>query len=82
MAYEIDKAMVDKAVSFIMREVGQGSFNHGEVIIALSECLGRVIVDAAKTPIAMRDAVEVVANHVTTACRAGAAARGWNMDGH
>jgi hypothetical protein len=82
MAYEIDKQMVDKAVQFIMREIGNGAFNHGEVLVALAECVGRVVIDAAQTPIAVRDATKVVADHITATCRAGAAAKGWNLDGH
>lgn len=80
MAYDIDKGQVDRIVVGIMRDFGNGAFNHGELIVGFTEALGRVIVSACTTPIAMKQATAVVADHLTTTLKIGAAAKGWNLD--
>ena len=49
-------------------------FNHGEVIIGLSELIGRVIVEAAENGIQAKELAQVAANHIGLTIKVGAEA--------
>ena len=76
MTYKIEPrkvAGVVREASFALE--GKG-FNHGEVLIGLSELVGRVIVDAGKHKIQMDELKEVVVNHLEHTIVIGASATG------
>lgn len=46
------------------RAVSGKGFNAGEIIVGLSELVGRIIVDTASNHIAMKDMVKAVVEHL------------------
>lgn len=77
MSYEINPAKVAGVVKECDLVVGNGVFNPGEIIVGLTELLGRVIVKTCDTPISMGQAAEVVANHLQKTLYHGAVAKGF-----
>lgn len=72
MSYQIEP----RKVAGVVREAGAAldnkGFNHGEVLVGLSELLGRVIVDAGSTSIQMDEMRKVVSDHLDRTIRIGA----------
>lgn len=79
MSYEISQNRVKGVVAECEKIVGNGYFNTGEVIIGLTELLGRVIVKSCDTPISMGQAAEIVANHLQQTLYHGAIAKGFGQ---
>jgi hypothetical protein len=79
MSYEINPAKVAGVVKECDLVVGNGVFNPGEIIVGLTELLGRVIVKTCDTPISMGQAAEVVANHLQKTLYHGAVAKGFGQ---
>lgn len=79
MAYEIDSAKVAGVVKEASVALSRHGFNHGEVIVGLSELIGRVIVEVATNHIAMKDMVKVVMEHLDRTIVAGDSAKGNNL---
>jgi hypothetical protein len=52
-----------------------GQFNHGEVIIGLSELCGKIIVEASQGPLQCKELVRVVVEHLDRTVKIGAEAR-------
>lgn len=77
MSYEINPNRVKGVVSECDRAIGNGIFNTGEILIGLTELLGRVIVKACDTPISMGQAAEIVSEHLTKTLYRGAVAKGF-----
>lgn len=72
MAYQIDPRKVAGVVVELNAALRQHGFNHGEVVVGLSELLGRVVVDAAKTQIQADELIDVAVKHMKDTVRIGA----------
>lgn len=77
MSYEINPNKVAGVVKECDLLLGNGIFNTGEIIVGLTELLGRVIVKSCDTPVSMGQAAEVVSKHLTTTLYHGAIAKGF-----
>ncbi len=77
MRHNVNPMKVEMAVKDILRMVGNGSMEHGEVLLALSESLGRMIVNVCKTPIQMVEMANVVDAHLRRTIHIGAQAKGF-----
>ena len=55
------------------------SVNTGDVLLAASELLGRVIVDTCETPVSAIQMAEVMESHIKRTLQAGYTARGYSM---
>lgn len=77
MSYEIQPNKVAGVVRECELAIGNGIFNTGEIIVGLTELIGRVIVKACNTPVSMGQAAETVSKHLTQTLYHGAIAKGF-----
>ncbi len=77
MEHNINPRRIDWAVGQVMREVGNGSLNAGEVLVVLSETLARVIVHLSDNPVQMVEAAKVAQAHMARTIEIGAKAKGF-----
>lgn len=75
MAYNIDKRKVAEVLIRSNEAIRAQEFNHGEVIIGLSELIGRTIVEVAKGPLQAQELTRVVVEHLDRTIKAGAEVR-------
>lgn len=64
MSYQIDARRVAGVVTEANLALAGKNFNHGELIVGLSELIGRVIVDVASTSIQADEMMDVVKDHL------------------
>lgn len=82
MSYEINPNKVKGVVNEVDLLLGNGVFNTGEIILGLTELLGRVIVKTCDTPQSMGQAAQIVADHIQKTLYHGAIAKGFGrMEG-
>lgn len=81
MSYEISPNRVKGVVAECQQVIGVGHFNTGEVIVGLTELLGRVIVKSCETPVSMGQAKDVVMQHLNNTLHHGALAKGFTPEG-
>jgi len=74
MSYQIDQRKVAGVVVETNQTLSGKGFNHGEIIIGLSELIGRIIVDAAENGIQAKELAQVAANHIGLTIKVGAEA--------
>lgn len=74
MSYQIDQRKVAGVVVETNAALSGKDFNHGEVIIGLSELIGRIIVDASENGIQAKELAQVAANHIGLTIKVGAEA--------
>ncbi len=79
MSYEINPDKVRGVVTEVDLMLGNGVFNTGEIILGLTELLGRVIVKACDTPPAMGQAAQIVADRLEQTLKHGAMAKGFGL---
>ena len=79
MAYRIDPTKVAGVVVEANQVLTGKGFNQAEVIIGLSELVGRVIVETADTHIQMNELLKVVVEHLNRTITAGNQAREKNF---
>ena len=72
MTYQIEPRKVAGVVREASAALEGKDFNHGEVLVGLSELLGRVIVDVGTHHIQMDDMKKVVVDHLERTIRIGA----------
>lgn len=72
MAYKIDAHRVAGVVTEVNQVLHNKNFNHGEVILGLSELIGRIIVAASNTKIQADEMKAVVQGHVNKTVEIGA----------
>lgn len=80
MRFDINPEKVEKAVTFILRELSGGQFNHAEALLAMSEALGKSIVGMCENAVQLRECVEIFENHMHATVTAGAMAKGIPTD--
>jgi hypothetical protein len=76
MSYEIDQRKVVGVVLEANGALGDKGFNHGEIILGLSELIGRVIVEASDTSVQAGELMKVAIAHMEKTIRVGAEATG------
>lgn len=76
MSYEIDQRKVVGVVLEANGALGDKGFNHGEIILGLSELIGRVIVEASDTSVKAGELMKVAIAHMEKTIRVGAEATG------
>lgn len=72
MSYQIEPRKVAGVVREASAALENKGFNQGEVLVGLSELLGRVIVEAGSTSIQMDEMRKVVNDHLDRTIRIGA----------
>lgn len=72
MSYQIDPRKVAGVVVECNAALSSKGFNTGEILIGLTELLGRVIVEAGHTHIQHDDMKRVVSEHLDRTVRIGA----------
>ncbi len=77
MLHDVNQRKVEAACQDTLRQLGNGGLNHGEVLLALSESIGRMIVHSCKTPIQMQEMANIVGQHIARTLDAGAQAKGF-----
>lgn len=81
MSYEISPNRVKGVVNECQNVIGMGHFNTGEILVGLTELLGRVIVKSCDTPISMGQAKDIVMQHLNNTLHHGALAKGFTPEG-
>lgn len=81
MSYEISPNRVKGVMTECDKLIGTGIFNTGEIILGLTELLGRVIVKSCNTPISMGQAKDIVMQHLNSTLHQGALAKGFTPEG-
>jgi hypothetical protein len=79
MAYKIEPRKVAGVMTEANRALEGKGFNHGEVVIGLTELLGRIIVDAASNEIQTRELIKVVHDHLESTIKIGSQATHKNI---
>lgn len=81
MKHNVNPAKVEAGVQDILRSLGNGGMGTGEVLLVLSEALGRMIVHTCATPIQMHEMAAISAKHLYTTIDVGAQAKGFRGAG-
>lgn len=79
MSYDVSPGNVEWVASTVMRAIGDGRFNSGEVIMGVAEALGRIIVNLSDTPVQGISCAQVMEEHIKRTLFAGFTAKGFNM---
>lgn len=79
MQQPINQGNVQWIVQIITNAIGDGRFNQGEVLLALAESMGRLIVNMSDNPVAGTQATQIMLDHVKTTLHAGFTSKGFNM---
>lgn len=82
MAYEVTPGNVTWVCENVLKSINDGQFNHGEVILGITEALGRVVIQAAGTPVQGASALQACIDHLRTTLAAGYSARGYRLEAH
>ena len=75
MSYQIDQRKVVGVVLEANSALNDKGFNHGEVILGLSELVGRIIVEAAETQLQASELLNVAVAHMGKTIKIGAEAQ-------
>lgn len=82
MAYEVVPGNITWVCENVLKAIRDGQFNHGEVIIGVTEALGRIVIASAPTPVQGASALQACIDHLRTVLSAGYSARGYNTSMH
>jgi hypothetical protein len=74
MAYKIEPRKVAGVILEANQALNGKGFNHGEVIVGLSELLGRIVVECSKTSIQTQEMVKVIESHLAKTIEIGSQA--------
>lgn len=77
--HNIDPRRVAGVVHEINLALSTKGFNSAEVMIGLSEMLGRSIVEHGGTPVQGAELAKVCTDHLERTLQAGYGAKGWNF---
>ncbi len=80
MAYEVTPGNVTWVCENVLKSIHDGQFNHGEVILGVTEALGRIVISAAHTPVQGATALQACIDHLRTVLAAGYQAAGYNFN--
>lgn len=82
MAYEVTPGNVTWVCENVIKALKDGQFNHGEVLLGVTEALGRIVISAADTPVQAASALQCIIDHLRTTLTAGYSAKGYNQGVH
>jgi hypothetical protein len=74
MSYQIEPRKVAGVIIEANQALNGKGFNHGEVVLGLSELIGRIIVEAADNSIQAQELVKVVETHLAKTIQIGSQA--------
>jgi hypothetical protein len=74
MAYNIEPRKVAGVILEANQALNGKGFNHGEVIVGLSELLGRIVVEVSKNSIQTKEMVKVIESHLAKTIEIGSQA--------
>jgi len=77
MKHNVNPMKVEAAVQDTLRSLGNGGLGTGEVLLVLSECLGRMIVHSCETPVQMMSMANVAVDHLRKTISVGAQSKGF-----
>lgn len=77
--YNIDKDKIRGVVIEVSRALDGKGFNAGEMMVGLSEMLGRIIVETASSHVQMKEMVDICAGHLDRTIIAGNEAKGKSL---
>ena len=77
--YDVSPGNVTWVATRVAQALDGGQFNHGEVIMGVSEALGRIVVSIAETPVQGGQCLQAIVNHLNDTMRAGFGAKGFDM---
>lgn len=77
MSYEVTPGNVKWVAENVLKAIGDGKFNHGEVLLGVAEALGRIVVSAAATPVQGVSAMQVIVDHLNDVIKTGYMAKGY-----
>lgn len=80
MIHDVNPVKVEYAVKEVLRELGDGGLSHGEVLLALAEATGRMIVNVCKNPVQMAEMAKIVGQHLARTIQVGAQVKGFRVD--
>ena len=79
--HNVNRQAIDQIVRQMAAMTGQGQYNLSDVLLGVTEYLGRIIVDAADTPVSGVQMAQVMEEHLRQTLAAGYARKGYNMGG-
>ena len=79
MEHNVNAQAVQQIVRHMSSVINQGHYNTGDLLIAVAELLGRIIVDTCETPISAIQMATVMEDHIKRCLQAGFTARGFSM---
>ena len=79
--HNVNRQAIDQIVRQMAAMTGQGQYNLSDVLLGVTEYLGRIIVDAADTPVSGVQMAQVMEEHLKNTLLAGYARKGYNMGG-
>ena len=79
--HNVNRQAIDQIVRQMAAMTGQGQYNLSDVLLGVTEYLGRIIVDAADTPVSGVQMAQVMEEHLKSTLLAGYASKGYNMGG-
>ena len=82
MAYDVNPGNIEWVCANVLKSINDGQFSHGEVMLGITQALGRVVINAADTPVQGSSAMQVIVDHLNETLKAGYIAKGYNMVGH
>ena len=79
MEHNVNTQNVQRILGNFTSVINQGHYNTGDLLIAASELLGRIIVDTCDTPVSAVQMATVMEQHIQRCIYAGYTAKGFNM---
>jgi hypothetical protein len=79
--HNVNRQAIDQIVRQMAAMTGQGQYNLSDVLLGVTEYLGRIIVDAADTPVSGVQMAQVMEEHLRQTLAAGYTSKGYNMGG-
>jgi len=77
-AFHLEKRKLEGVQDITARALLNQGFSSVEILMGLSEFIGRLAVMEGATPIQMQELVEVAADHILLTAQIGAEARGFS----
>ena len=74
--HNVNRQAIDQIVRQMAAMTGQGQYNLSDVLLGVTEYLGRIIVDAADTPVSGVQMAQVMEQHLRQTLAAGYASQG------
>jgi hypothetical protein len=75
MTYQVEPRKVAGVVIEVNEAINGKGFNHGEVVLGLSELLGRIVVEVSDNAIQAQELVKVIEAHLANTIKIGSEAR-------